>query len=60
MPYMIKNIVVPYRFTFFSYLAFRSKGKLIKEALKKEDPKLVRDYLGFHPLHYLIIKSNFE
>jgi len=53
-------LVVPFRFSFFSYLAFTSKSFIIKEAFKIEGLKLVRDFFGFHPLHYLIIKSNFK
>jgi hypothetical protein len=57
---MMKNIIFPFRYTLFSYFTIKNKPKLIEEALKFPNLRLVRDIEGMHPLNYLIRSRNFE
>ena len=57
---MLKYIVFPYKYTILSYLAIINKPKLIQEALKFPNLRLVRDIDGMHPLNYSIKLRNFE
>ena len=60
LPYIMKNIIFPFRYTLFSYLAIINKPKLIEEALKFPNLRLVRDIDGMHPLNYSIKNRDFE
>ena len=57
---MMKNIIFPFRYTLFSYFTIKNKQKLIEEALKFPNLRLVRDIDGMHPLTYLIKNRDFE
>ena len=57
---MLSNIAFPYKYTLLSYLAIINKPRLIQEALKFANLRLVRDIEGKHPLNYSINNRNFE
>jgi len=57
---MLNNIVFPYKYTILSYLTVINKVKLIQEAIKFPNLRLIRDINGMHPINYSIKLRNFD
>lgn len=50
MPYLVKNVIYPYGYTFLSYLALENKTDFIKAALEIEGVEYMVDINGSTPL----------
>jgi hypothetical protein len=58
MPYLLKNVVQPFGFTFLEYLALKDKEELIEKAVELKDLIYIIDIKGNTPLKYALKRKN--
>ena len=54
LPYLVKNVIHPYGYTFLSYLVYENKTQFIKAALEVQGVKYFSDINGTTPLQFAI------
>jgi len=50
LPFLVKNVIHPYGYSFLSYLVLENKTELIRAALEINGVKYLSDIYGINPL----------
>jgi ankyrin repeat protein len=60
LPHLMKNVIHPYGYTFFSWLAYQDKTDIMKNIVEYQDVKYIRDHYGNGPLLYALKRNSSE
>jgi len=56
----MKNVIHPYGYTYFSWLAYNDKTDIMKNVIEYNDVKYIRDFEGNAPLLYALKRNSAE
>lgn len=60
LSHLMKNVIHPYGYTFFSWLAYQDKTDIMKNIIEYNDVKYIRDHYGNAPLLYALKRNSSE